>query len=644
MRVVAVNGVREWRAAARALVREGVPADRVLWRDRDGAQASLLGDEQGALAREAAAPDAPLRVPRRFQEMADAVACHRDVGRWDALYRVLVRLTRGEPSLLEAATDPDVHRLHLMERAVRRAVHKMHAFVRFRAVAPDETAGEPDGERHFAAWFEPPHPVLARAVPLFVRRFAAMRWSILTPDACAHWDGRTLRFTPGVPPSLAPAEDALEELWRSYYAHIFNPARLATGAMRAEMPKRYWANLPEARLIAPLAREAPGRVRAMLARARAAPEPIPEALAARGAPAAPDVRAALDQPGAWDPVHDPGVRAARERAARVAAPAPRGLDVGGVTVRVGVAGWTDPTLTAPGVYYPDDVRTPEQRLRWHAARAPLVEVDATYYVMPSRGMAAAWAARTPEGFVFDVKAFALMTGHAADVNRLPDWLRRALPPSLRGAARVYARDLPTRLRGEIWRRFLGALEPLETSGRLGAVLLQFPRWFAPSRESAAALARAAERLGAVRGAVELRNPAWVEGRLAGRTLALLERLGLAWVIVDAPPGTRSSMPAVARLTRPDLAVVRLHGRRVATWEARNRIATERYRYLYDRAELDRWASTILEVAGMVSMVDVAQAKQGVHVVMNNCHANYGTTNADEITQILIERDALRRTF
>lgn len=158
---------------------------------------------------------------------------------------------------MDVATDPDVHRLLQLEKAVRREVHKMKAFVRFREVALDDGSA-------FVAWFEPEHPVLRRAAPFFAERFASMRWTILTPAESAWWEGGALCFGPGVDRSSAPSADALEALWRTYYASTFNPARLKTRAMRAEMPLRYWKNLPEAELIQPLIREAGSRVRRML--------------------------------------------------------------------------------------------------------------------------------------------------------------------------------------------------------------------------------------------------------------------------------------------------------------------------------------------------------------------------------------------
>jgi len=251
-----------WREAARALLAAGVPPQAVLWSGDDAAPLlDGLDDATRGPAVESPAdtPAQQSRVPRALLELVEAAACFRDPERWGLFYRLVWRVTHGERHLLQVASDPDVHRLLRMEKAVRREIHKMHAFVRFRAV---QAGGE--AEPCYVAWFEPEHPVVERATPFFARRFAAMRWSILTPERCAHWDGETLAFTPGLPRSAAPDADELEELWRTYYAHTFNPARLRPSAMRAEMPKRYWRNLPEAALIPELVHGAPGRVRRMI--------------------------------------------------------------------------------------------------------------------------------------------------------------------------------------------------------------------------------------------------------------------------------------------------------------------------------------------------------------------------------------------
>jgi DNA polymerase len=166
---------------------------------------------------------------------------------------------------MHVASDPDVARARAYAKAVDRAAHKMKAFVRFRRL-------ETEAQETFAAWFEPAHRVTERVAPFFVRRYAGMRFSILTPDVCAHWTGGALTFTPGADPADAPAEDKLEDFWRTYYAAIFNPARLKVAAMTREMPKRYWRNLPEARLIPELVASAESRTSHMVRQAPTEPD------------------------------------------------------------------------------------------------------------------------------------------------------------------------------------------------------------------------------------------------------------------------------------------------------------------------------------------------------------------------------------
>ncbi|MFZ4407972.1 MAG: UdgX family uracil-DNA binding protein [Paracraurococcus sp.] len=243
-----------WRRQARRLLAAEVPPERVEWR--------VAGDQPGLFGAapppaDAAPPTAS--VPRAFLEQAEIGIRHRDPERFALLYRILWRITRGEAGLMQVATDADIVRLQGMTKSVRRDAHKLHAFLRFRCV---DTAEDP----HYVAWFEPDHHILEAEAGFFIRRFAAMRWSILTPEASAHWDGEALRMGPGGTRADAPAEDAQEDLWRAYYRSIFNPARLKPAAMRAEMPQKYWKNLPEARDIPRLMAEAPGRVAEMVAR------------------------------------------------------------------------------------------------------------------------------------------------------------------------------------------------------------------------------------------------------------------------------------------------------------------------------------------------------------------------------------------
>jgi probable DNA metabolism protein len=253
-----------WREAARRLAIAGVAPGDVIWHTPGGAQ-DLFAAPAEALPE---APDGEKgpRVPRAFPDLARYVICHSDPARFSLIYRLLLRL-QDQPRLLDHATDDDVHLANAMAKAVSRERHKMTAFVRFREVASE------DGEGAFVAWFEPEHHVVRLTAPFFRERFANMRWSILTPDICAHWDRQALRFTQGVSRDQAPGADRLEDYWRTYYASIFNPARLKVATMKREMPMRYWKNLPESSLIPALIERAEGRATEMV---EAAPTRVPK--------------------------------------------------------------------------------------------------------------------------------------------------------------------------------------------------------------------------------------------------------------------------------------------------------------------------------------------------------------------------------
>lgn len=263
MRTATIQPVFEdWRDRARELLALRVAPGDVLWSDVPGEPGLFASLENVATG--APAP----KVSAAFLDLARSVAAHTDPRRWGALYGVLWRLTHGgERHLLAMATDPNVRQLQIWAKAVGRDIHKMHAFVRFRLVGTCETTGR----EQFVAWFEPEYRIVRLAAGFFQKRFAGMDWSILTPYECAHWDGRTLHFSPGVPRSQAPDADALDELWRTYFRSIFNPARLKVRAMQSEMPKKYWKNLPEAPLIPELISGSSERVGEML---RTAPRPV----------------------------------------------------------------------------------------------------------------------------------------------------------------------------------------------------------------------------------------------------------------------------------------------------------------------------------------------------------------------------------
>jgi probable DNA metabolism protein len=252
-----------WRTAARALLIRKIPAEQIVWTDaRSNVQLLPQLFDPPPVEN---SPDRLPCVPPAFLALAKAVCMHRDDDRWSLLYRILWRLTHGEPELLHITVDDDVHRALRMEKLVRRDVHKMHAFVRFRLVK--DGLGE-----HFIAWHRPDHFIVRAIGPWFARRFPVMRWTILTPDASVAWDRDELHYGPGVPASAAPQVDLLEELWKTYYASIFNPARVKIGAMKKEMPVRHWATMPETELIGSLLSKAAPRVEVMMRESKSKPD------------------------------------------------------------------------------------------------------------------------------------------------------------------------------------------------------------------------------------------------------------------------------------------------------------------------------------------------------------------------------------
>ena len=249
-----------WRERARGLIQCDVPPDRVSWIEPGGTGDLFAAGEPSRGDKRLPVPPAdapPVRASQRFLTIARSAALHSDPTRFGLLYQVLWRLQRN-PRLMEDKADPQVRRIEELAKAVRRDAHKMHAFVRFREVS------EEDGTPHFVAWFEPDHHIVRAEAAFFMRRFANMRWSILTPRCSIHWDGKAMHEGPPARREDAPEGDPVEGLWRSYYASIFNPARLKVGAMLSEMPKKYWKNLPEADLIPGLIAGAQAREAAMV--------------------------------------------------------------------------------------------------------------------------------------------------------------------------------------------------------------------------------------------------------------------------------------------------------------------------------------------------------------------------------------------
>ena len=294
-------------------------------------------------------------------------------------------------------------------------------------------------------------------------------------------------------------------------------------------------------------------------------------------------------------------------------------------ILVGNCSWTDPTLIASGGFYPAGVSSAAGRLGYYASRFPIVEIDSTFYGPPNERNAQLWVERTPPGFVFDIKVFALLTGHGAAPDRLTPELQDLVPPEAAGKRNVYLRDLPPTAEALLWETHRRALAPLQAAGKLGAVLFQFPPWFKAGRAGREHIRKAVRELDPFPIAVEFRGGGWLGDEAAtARTLSFLESEGASYVSVDEPQGFANSTPPLAVATART-AVVRFHGRNRETWQIRGRAASDRFNYLYDEAELQEWVAPIGELAERAAVV---------HVLFNNNYRDYGVRNARQMTALL----------
>ena len=293
-------------------------------------------------------------------------------------------------------------------------------------------------------------------------------------------------------------------------------------------------------------------------------------------------------------------------------------------ILVGTCSWADKTLIDSG-WYPREAKSAEERLRYYAEHFPVVEVDSSYYGIPDERNAVLWTERTPPEFVFDIKSYALFTQHPAAVKALPKDVRESLPPELADKKNLYYKDTPPEVRDELWRRFVDTLLPLDSAGKLGVVLFQFPPWFLPGKSNREHILEAKEKLGQYTMAVEFRNALWMaEPRDQERTLSFLAEHSIPYVCVDEPQGFKSSLPPVVAATAP-VALLRMHGRNAEMWTKKVSTAAERFDYLYEEEELREWVPGIERLAG--------EARE-VHVLMNNCHRDYAVRNARQIGEML----------
>jgi uncharacterized protein YecE (DUF72 family) len=289
-------------------------------------------------------------------------------------------------------------------------------------------------------------------------------------------------------------------------------------------------------------------------------------------------------------------------------------------IRLGTASWTDKTLIESG-WYPPEANNPEKRLRYYTRQFPLVEVDSTYYALPAEQTAAAWAQRSPKGFTFNIKSFSLFTQHPTRVAALPKDLRPMVEKAAGGKPNVYLKDVDPQVANEAWERFLAALEPLRLTGRLGAILFQFPQWFVIGRARKEYILMLAERVAPRQVCIEFRNKTWMSEENREETLTFLTDHQLPYVCVDEPQGYPSSVPPVVAATAP-LAVVRFHGRS-EKWDSHD--IQEKYRYRYPEKELKEWAPKVRKLAEEANVT---------HVLFNNCYRDDAQVNARQLADLL----------
>ena len=293
-------------------------------------------------------------------------------------------------------------------------------------------------------------------------------------------------------------------------------------------------------------------------------------------------------------------------------------------VEIGTASWTDKTLIACGRFYPPQAKSAEARLRFYATQFPVVEVDSSYYGVPTPANAQLWAQRTPDDFTFNVKAFRLFTGHQTSPVVLHKDLQQALGPDAPSV--LYYKDTPVEIRDELWRRFLETLAPLRAAGKLGAVHFQFAPWLLHNRDGMAHVEHCVEKMQGHRLAAEFRNKSWFDGDNADKTLDFQRRLGLVHTIVDGPQGFGNSVPCIWEVTNPQLAILRLHGRNRETWNKKGlQASSSRFDYWYSNDEL---AALVPEVKA------VAERAGKVQVLFNTNMEDQGQVNAKLMSRLL----------
>ena len=299
-------------------------------------------------------------------------------------------------------------------------------------------------------------------------------------------------------------------------------------------------------------------------------------------------------------------------------------------IQVGTASWTDKSLVASKRFYPRGCNSAEARLRYYADHFPMVEVDSSYYAMPSRTNAEKWVQRTPDEFTFNIKAFRLFTGHQTPPKSLPSDIQHELTWFFVGRQNVYYRDLPDEILDAMWERFRLAVEPLRDAGKLGAVHFQFPPWVVPSREWHAHIEECADRMKGYQLATEFRQQKWFDDEHCEATLEFERQHNFAHVVLDMPQGFSNSLPQIWEATSDNLTILRLHGRNTDTWDAKGQTAaSERFNYDYSDEELESFVQKMRRLSAHTALVQA---------IFNNNFEDQGQRNAATLKQAL-EADA-----
>lgn len=293
-------------------------------------------------------------------------------------------------------------------------------------------------------------------------------------------------------------------------------------------------------------------------------------------------------------------------------------------ILVGTSSWADRSLVESGLFYPPEVKTAAERLRYYASRFPIAEIDSSYHYFPTRQNLNLWLENTPPAFVFDIRAFSLFTGHPTPVQALPRSIREEHAELANHKGNIYMHHLSEDIADRLWEIFAFYASQIESAGKLGVILFQFPPWFHVSKENFDYLTACRERFPEQKLAIEFRTADWLGEDNLEETLAFLRRHELALVCVDEPQGLRTSVPPVAEVTS-SVGMVRFHGRNVENWEKKGISVEERFNYLYDEEELRAWVPNVRKMA---------ERAERVHVIFKNKFRDYPVKNAREFTEML----------